>query len=375
MEVEERIKSYSNELINSYVEQYGENYRDLITERFNNIVFCLYTSKDKFMYTQLKIQDLLQIYAVKLLNELGIYDVKRTNIIVSPRENEIKKLLDLIYSSNKHSNVIFYSMHSTFNEKSLSDFSREDIEFIEKITNKNINEVISIANKYIRAINELNIPKTIKEATDISTDYDKKMNDNFQQFILNGFDINEFVHQDRIKEMLCSSNVIASSFMELRKDGSYVPVVYFSPYSTAYRNIDTILDHEIRHTIEMYLDENKVLKTGLSYSCGHIESANKFDFVHRDIDEIMTQKMSLESTKKRYRKNIYIFTEKDYYLEGQRITGYDKYIPFFDKLVYGDLYRALVDAKINKTYSKELEKEIIRIENYQSQRELAKLKK
>lgn len=55
------IKKYRTQLIDSYVEQYGEKYRKLITENFDKIKFCFYISSDYFIYKQLMYQDLYHI--------------------------------------------------------------------------------------------------------------------------------------------------------------------------------------------------------------------------------------------------------------------------------------------------------------------------
>lgn len=360
------IKKYRTELINSYVEQYGEKYRELITENFDKIKFCFYISSDYFMYKQLMFQDLFHIYGINLLNDLGINDVKYNGSYIESNRNEsIEKLLNLIYSKN-NSNVITYNVFSRFEKKDISNFNEEEINFIEKMTGKNIHEVIEIANGYISKILDLNVEQEIEETYEKCANYEKKIKEDFSQYILNDFDINEFAYPDRIIKMLSSEFVAGTSYMELRKDGTYVPVAYIQPFSRNYRNIDVIFDHEVRHCIEMYLNENNYLKSGLSYSNAPNDTANKFKSKFRDINEIMTQKMSVESTKKRHDNNIFILTEKIFYnilKENFRTTGYDRDIPLFDELVDDDLYRVLVEARINKSYPKALEEEIARIES------------
>lgn len=359
------IKKYRTQLIDSYVEQYGEKYRKLITENFDKIKFCFYISSDYFIYKQLMYQDLYHIYAVQLLNDLGISDVQYNGgYIESDRAELVEKLLNLIYSKIS-SNVISYDIFASFTKKNVTDFNNQDINFIEEITNRNIQEVIDIANGYISKIIDLNVEKEIHDAYEKCINYERKLDEDFSQYILNDFDINQFAYPERIKKMLCADFAIGTSYMELCKDGTYIPVAYIQPFSSKYRNIDVILDHEVRHCIEMYLNENNYLKSGLSYSNAPNDTANKFESKFRDINEIMTQKMSVESTKKRHDNNIFILTEKIFYdilKEKFRTTGYDRDIPLFDELVDEDLYDVLVEARINETYPQALEEEIERIE-------------
>ena len=111
------IKKYRTQLIDSYVEQYGEKYRKLITENFDKIEFCFYISSDYFIYKQLMYQDLYHIYAVQLLNDLGISDVQYNgSYIESDRAELVEKLLNLIYSKI-NSNVISYDIFASFTKK------------------------------------------------------------------------------------------------------------------------------------------------------------------------------------------------------------------------------------------------------------------
>jgi len=48
--INDRIKKYSNLIIDSFVEYYGEEYRKIITERFNNISFLYYINDFTIFY-------------------------------------------------------------------------------------------------------------------------------------------------------------------------------------------------------------------------------------------------------------------------------------------------------------------------------------
>ena len=55
-------------LIDYYVLQYGEKYRDLITRRFNDIVFCIYQSNDFYTYLEMNYNRLISLYAIRYLS-------------------------------------------------------------------------------------------------------------------------------------------------------------------------------------------------------------------------------------------------------------------------------------------------------------------
>ena len=145
--------------------------------------------------------------------------------------------------------------------------------------------------------------------------------------------------------------------MELKKDGTFDSVVYYSPYNTLFGNEDIILDHEIRHAIESEIINEREYKSGLSISNLSFRRIEKPHKTNGHFNEIMTQKMSLESTRRRYNDGIYIYSNKDF-INVTTSTGYDKYIPLFDEIVDEKLYKELVDARINYEHFKDIEKTI-----------------
>lgn len=346
-------------LIDYYVLQYGEKYRDLITRRFNDIVFCIYQSNDFYTYLEMNYNRLISLYAIRYLNELGIDKAKLNGSFIQVNNTEeVKRLLNATFGCI-NSNVIYLSAFEEYKEKKEEDISLEDITFIEQLTEKTINEVLSISNKYIKQIEELNIEYNMRLAYSKISGYKNKFKTDFKKYLLNDFDIDKLLHRERIIDVLQRYGVLGTSYLELCKDGKYVPTVYIAPFSKMYQDYDVILDHEIRHAIEMSLDDNFRLKSGLSYSTNHIDKLCNYKY--RTINEIMTQKMSIESTRKRHEDGILLFSTRNLTPE-IRTTGYDKNITIFDSLVDESLYRDLVEARINKSYSKSLEKKIAQID-------------
>ena len=346
-------------MIDYYVLQYGEKYRDLITRRFNDIVFCIYQSNDFYTYLEMNYNRLISLYAIRYLNELGIDKAKLNGSFIQVNNTEeVKRLLNATFGCI-NSNVIYLSAFEEYKEKKEEDISLEDITFIEQLTEKTINEVLSISNKYIKQIEELNIEYNMRLAYSKISGYKNKFKTDFKKYLLNDFDIDKLLHRERIIDVLQRYGVLGTSYLELCKDGKYVPTVYIAPFSKMYQDYDVILDHEIRHAIEMSLDDNFRLKSGLSYSTNHIDKLCNYKY--RTINEIMTQKMSIESTRKRHEAGILLFSTRKLTPE-IRTTGYDKDISLFDLLVDESLYRDLVEARINKSYSKSLEKKIAQID-------------
>ena len=125
--------------------------------------------------------------------------------------------------------------------------------------------------KYIKQIKELNIEYNMRLAYSKISDYENKFKTDFKKYLLNDFDIDKLLYGERIIGVLQRYGVLGTSYLELCKDGKYVPTVYIAPFSKMYQDYDVILDHEIRHAIEMSLDDNFRLKSGLSYSTNHID--------------------------------------------------------------------------------------------------------
>ena len=89
---------------------------------------------------------LISLYAIRYLNELGIDKAKLNGSFIQVNNTEeVKRLLNATFGCI-NSNVIYLSAFEEYKEKKEEDISPEDITFIEQLTEKTINEVLSISN-------------------------------------------------------------------------------------------------------------------------------------------------------------------------------------------------------------------------------------
>lgn len=136
--------------------------------------------------------------------------------------------------------------------------------------------------------------------------------------------------------------------------------VFISPIDANYSVLDVTLDHEIRHGLE-YSSEMvtlpndfatikagtpiELLKSGLNFSF-YIDG-DMIGHSNLNINEIMTQKLSKESTEDRYRRGIYILTPKEE-ATLKYTSDYDQYIPNFDAVFTKEMQEVLIQSKFNK---------------------------
>ena len=131
------LNNHKQDLIDSFVTQYGEQYRDLITERVNRIKFCFYISPETAITTQIMGVHYYNLYAVELLNNLGIKEAtcEDGSIRIDSPEvlEESIELLNLLYSDriNHYSNnFLSLDLFSEFKQHRKEDFSEETIKYL-----------------------------------------------------------------------------------------------------------------------------------------------------------------------------------------------------------------------------------------------------
>lgn len=136
--------------------------------------------------------------------------------------------------------------------------------------------------------------------------------------------------------------------------------VLISPLDGNYKVLDVTLDHEIRHGLEYSAEmitlendlagvpagtELELLKAGLNFSF-YIDG-DSVGHSNLRINEIMTQKLSLESTRERYDRNIYILTSpEDATL--RYTSNYDFFIPNFDFIFNEEMQDLLLQSRLSK---------------------------
>ena len=358
------INSHRQELIDSFVVQYGEQYRDLITDRVNKTKFCFYITPETAITTQLVGVHYYNIYATELLNKLGLEKVtcEQGNININSSENleDAKKLLCLLYSNRItvfSNNLLSVDLFSEFKHYKKEEFSEETIKYLEEKTGKNIDEVIELANYYSRKAKRIN---AVKNTFRYDSEVQRIIESNeIDELILNGFNLDDYENRKRIETVLTHNSLLGACGLELKKTGGYDTVVYLSPYMRDFGSIDVFLDHEIRHAFEMFDPVDGRVKCGLEYR--RLTDNNVPREKPTIVNEIMTQKMSRESTSNRQNKGIYILQDKNL-VNDKPISGYDKLISTFDLLVSPDLYKELVVARLSPTIPHYLQGEIERID-------------
>lgn len=389
------IQDNKEALIDSYVKQYGEKYRKQIETKFEQIRFCLFVTPDRLsIYNQIKSNIVGLKLSAECLKKLGITNFEYQNYGIKSHNEDINKLIHLLFLWDKQITLF------NFNCNPFSKMSMEDIAFIERITKKKIEEVRDIVmnfyktfrdtyddgfyfgnftynseekeyEQYVeeqtRLLKKYHIPYTdfklasldslittyhltTEEMAEITEEIKRVKNKinsfKFKKSIINGFNPSEFCYNDDFFDIISGQDCIAMSGYELHDSGVYIPVVYFSPFNTCGYE-DIIFDHEARHAIEFFLkprlDKKYQVKTGLCIREYTDDSVYHSRF--NMINEVMTQKMSIESTAERQKNGIFIFTDKDTVGTGNS-TGYDKYISNFNRLVDESLYKRLLDARM-----------------------------
>lgn len=361
---DEIISSHRQNLIDSFVVQYGEQYRDLITDRVNKTKFCFYITPEIGITTQLVGVHYYNLYAIELLNKLGLKGITCEQGIIKINSNgnieEAKKILSILYSDRiflYSDNQMSIDLFSKFKQHKKEDFREETIKYLEEKTGKNIDEIIRLANNYSRKAERINAAKnTIHYDAEIQRIIDSNK---INELILNDFNLDDYENRERIESVLKNNSLMGACGLELKKTGEFETVVYISPYIRDYGCIDVYLDHETRHAFEIFPPEEGKIKCGLEYR--RLSNNNDPEEEPTIINEIMTQKMSRESTSNRQKKGIYILQDKRI-VDNEPISGYDKLISTFDLLVSPDLYKELVDARLSPTIPKYLQGEITRID-------------
>ncbi len=136
--------------------------------------------------------------------------------------------------------------------------------------------------------------------------------------------------------------------------------VLMSPLDGNYKVLDVTLDHEIRHGLEYSAEmitidydfasisagtDIELLKAGLNFSF-YIDG-DSIGHSNLRINEIMTQKLSLESTRERYERGIYILTDSEY-ATLKYTSNYDFFIPNFDFIFNDEMQDLLLRSRLSR---------------------------
>ena len=132
-----------------------------------------------------------------------------------------------------------------------------------------------------------------------------------------------------------------------------IAVVCISPLNDTYNLFDIAIDHELRHAIEMYI---KKIKSGYLIKMGTDISQVDKDFLcvragFTDYNERVTQKLSVEACRERWKKGQFIFSDPYALITSYDISCYDCDIDNLD-IVFEPRREELIDAQISSDFDK-----------------------
>lgn len=164
-----------------------------------------------------------------------------------------------------------------------------------------------------------------------------------QMYVINNYNVDEnTLSNDALKDIIFGATGRYGCRCQTENGEIKSLTIFISPLDGGYDLLDIILDHEIRHGLEysarlVTLEEEIVglpagtvieeLKTGLEIKLfiGDVAIGGS----NKNINEVMTQMMSIESTKKRYDRGIYILTNpEEAHIENT--SDYDPFISNFN---------------------------------------------
>lgn len=364
---EKLISDKKNVIIDSYVRQYGESFRELIENNFDNIRFCFFETPKRIRdyIAEKSFIDGKQI-TLEFLEELdfdtsSIYD--DFNLSISSSNKTLDKILSAFFPTFHYMTIMDMDngIFAYFNGSEIKrSIFKNSLDYI-NLKDEQINKILSILEKYKRKYLNIYTP-LITYATEL----DKKIENLIDQYkkngkkteqdlkmlryeiaklcIINDFDLDEFEIGTGGYECLYFRDlditiVAALSKLVKNKKGQYVPIVYISPLDKNFEYLDTLFDHETRHAIEYNISGN-IKKCGIQ-----MENLDTGEMKYHNLNEVMTQKLSIESTRERQKKGIYIFpNQKDY--NGVH-CDYDESVAKISKhFPYAESYNFLVKSRL-----------------------------
>lgn len=338
------ISDKKNAIIDSYVRQYGESFRTLIESRFDSIRFCFFETPKRIIdYIYQKSSDDGKQITIEFLKELGfdistIYDDYGS---INSTDQTLSRMLEAFFPLTRYMTLwnINKGALAYFNGSEIDKspckvalrnlkISDEQIRKILLIFGKYKNRYLELYNPLISYVDELEqkietlIEQYNRSGKNSSQDKEKLRYEIAKLCIINNFDLDEFEIGVGDYESLYTEAKALTAFVP-NKSGQYVPIVYVSPLDKDFEFLDVLIDHEIRHALEYSIDGN-VIKCGIGLTDLDTDE-NKYNY----LNEVMTQKLSIESTMDRQQRGSYIFPRQVSYT-GIHID-YDLYLDLITK--------------------------------------------
>lgn len=278
------ISDKREDIIDSYVKQYGESFRSVIESNFNNIRFC-------FFETPKRIRDYINEKSFKDGKQITIEFLKELSYDTSTIYNDFSNSIN---SSNEKLSRILTAFFPTFHYMTLIDISNGIFSYFDgpeinktrfklslgdiNLSDEEIRQILSILENYKRKYLEYYNP-LIEYADELDRkigalieQYEKSGKNSIQDkerleyeiaklCVINNFDLDEFEigvgnYKDLYFRDLDITLVKAASTFVQNKNGQYVSVVYISPLDKDFEFLDTLFDHETRHALEYSINGN-----------------------------------------------------------------------------------------------------------------------
>lgn len=198
---------------------------------------------------------------------------------------------------------------------------------VESMTDEELQELINSSdNQFTKDIDVRKIVKTAREEAN-----NKAINDYNKLVIFAGnTDLSE---EDIDLDLSKLDGRMISVFKndDGKETGRFIA---FDPYASPEENYDVHLRHELRHSLTSSVskDLNGIAIVKIGNNLYYYLEDNLIGSENTDFNEYFTQKRALENTKKAYEKGVYILTPPGVKSPTPITSGYDEYLPEFDKI-------------------------------------------
>jgi len=130
-------------------------------------------------------------------------------------------------------------------------------------------------------------------------------------------------------------------------------ILCLNPYMSTYNLFDVAIDHEIRHAIETrmkWVDGKILLKTGCDLSLFDSELENGIS-KYTDTNERITQKLSIEAANDRWRRGLFIFSDKYAPKTKYTCSIYDLDLDNLD-IIFEPFRKEIISSQISPSFTK-----------------------
>ena len=356
------INKYRDDIINAFVDYYGEKYRKIITKRYNNTNFYIFhnpTSLDQYIEYEyehnyhvkpddelIRYNNYLDYYYKFLakVHDKYMNQFVKDNIDLLPKSDQ-KEFSGHNYSSLKHIDLIidpysfddyYFSFYNDIDFKRYFDnfgnidtyatyiFGGGKIEesYLKCNEKKNIkridkDRVLKLYMSRIKMINDISRYMTSFSFSQSKCNYDKSKKGTINKPLLVSRNINAYFMAN---EKIIKHKNGKVTYKEERD-------IYYCPENSLFDMQDESLIHEIAHAINTTYDHKTNLLESITGTCyDRLDIANNCDEESSLLDEIINDKIAQDITDKLHDKGIYIFQKTEITKHKDR-SFYAQFIP------------------------------------------------